>query len=441
VPDRAAGTAGRVRRVTLTVITAALLATVVAGVAAERSPAADRAGRIAGRLRCPTCQSVSVADSDSPTAAAMRAQIDRMVAEGRSDREILGWFQARYGQWILLDPPMAGRTWLLWVLPGLALAAGLAVVAGRRRRPAPRTLTAAERASVARQLAAQPNGAPNPGGVLEARRDQAIRDLRELQQQVAQGETDPTTAARLREAFEAEAADAIAAIETATASSGTAGTAGSSSDADAVPAPVATPSPGRLRRRRMVAATAAITSVLAVAVLLPRSLLDRPAGGFGSGVEAAQRAGSGAAVDNPNVPDEQLQAAVEANPELVAMRLVLARRYFAAGRFGPALSQYTEVLKRDQNPEALRRAGWLVAGAGRPRLGASLVARSLTAAPDNPEALWFLANIRLTELKDPKGAVAPLRRLLGRSDLPADVRVKVERRLADARRQTARIDR
>jgi cytochrome c-type biogenesis protein CcmH/NrfG len=157
-------------------------------------------------------------------------------------------------------------------------------------------------------------------------------------------------------------------------------------------------------------------------------------------VEAAQQAEPGAPVDNPNVTDEQLQAAVEANPDLVPMRLVLARRYFAAGKFGPALNQYTEVLSHERNPEALRRAGWLVAGAGRPRLGASLVAQSLTAVPDNPEALWFLANIRLTELKDPKGAVEPLRKLLARSDLPADVQVRVERLLADARRQTGRTD-
>jgi cytochrome c-type biogenesis protein CcmH/NrfF len=441
VPSRIRGAAGRIRRATLTLLTVALLVAVVAGVMSDRAPAADRAEQIAGRLRCPTCQSVSVADSDAPTAAAMRAQIDRMVTEGRSDREILGWFQARYGQWILLDPPMTGLTWLLWVLPGLALGAGLAVVTGRRRRPpSPRALTAAERASVAHELAAQPDGAANTVGVLKARRDQAIRDLRELQQQVADGETDPATAARLRDAYEAEAVDAIAAIEEAAASSGTTGETGSSGDARAVPTAPASPSRWRVRRGRMAAAMAAITSLLAVAVLLPRSLLDRPAGGFVSGVEAAQQAEPGAPVDNPNVTDEQLQAAVEANPDLVPMRLVLARRYFAAGKFGPALNQYTEVLSHERNPEALRRAGWLVAGAGRPRLGASLVAQSLTAVPDNPEALWFLANIRLTELKDPKGAVEPLRKLLARSDLPADVQVRVERLLADARRQTGRTD-
>src|SRR4051812_22351496 len=63
-----------------------------------------RVQHIGHLLRCPTCQGLSIADSQANTA---RAQLDRvrdLVAEGRSDQEILDYFVARYGEWALLQP-------------------------------------------------------------------------------------------------------------------------------------------------------------------------------------------------------------------------------------------------------------------------------------------------------------------------------------------------
>ncbi|MGH8935628.1 MAG: cytochrome c-type biogenesis protein CcmH [Acidimicrobiia bacterium] len=110
-----------------------LLATVVmVGLVTAPLPAPDRAESLATRIRCPVCQGESVADSPSEIAVAMRAIIAEQVAQGRSDQEILDFFAAKYGQWVLLDTPPRGRTLLLWVLPGLALLVGGALVVSRQ---------------------------------------------------------------------------------------------------------------------------------------------------------------------------------------------------------------------------------------------------------------------------------------------------------------------
>ena len=115
-------------------LTLALAAVVVVGVATARPSEPDRARSIAGRLRCPVCQGETVADSPSKTAEAMVRLIEEQVAAGRSDGEILRFFRARYGDWILADPPVGGRTLLVWALPAIGLVVGVVAVATSVRR-------------------------------------------------------------------------------------------------------------------------------------------------------------------------------------------------------------------------------------------------------------------------------------------------------------------
>ncbi len=63
----------------------------------------------------------------------MRAVIEEKVAAGQSDQEIEDFFIARYGEWILLDPPPRGKNLLLWALPALGLAVGAAAIFTRRK--------------------------------------------------------------------------------------------------------------------------------------------------------------------------------------------------------------------------------------------------------------------------------------------------------------------
>lgn len=95
---------------------------------------ADRVDAIASRLRCPVCQSVSVAESPSDQARDMREIIVQQVAEGRSDEEIVAFFVERYGEWIVLAPPLRGGTLALWLLPPAAVLIGVIMALGRRRR-------------------------------------------------------------------------------------------------------------------------------------------------------------------------------------------------------------------------------------------------------------------------------------------------------------------
>jgi cytochrome c-type biogenesis protein CcmH len=113
----------------------ALLAVTVAVLATSTGPRPDRAQQLAESLRCPVCQSVSIADSPSETAVAMRQAVADQIAAGRTDAEVLAYFRARYGDWVVLDPPVRGSTLALWVVPvAAAVLGGAAVLALVRRR-------------------------------------------------------------------------------------------------------------------------------------------------------------------------------------------------------------------------------------------------------------------------------------------------------------------
>lgn len=119
-----------------TALALAILAVAVAAPVAEAAGAAgavapraeiqlaSRTFEIARQLRCPVCVSESVGDSSSPIAIEMRTQIQEQLEAGRSEREILAFFQERYGDWILLEPPRRGVHLFVWLLPAIALAAG-----------------------------------------------------------------------------------------------------------------------------------------------------------------------------------------------------------------------------------------------------------------------------------------------------------------------------
>ncbi|CCG02807.1 cytochrome c-type biogenesis protein [Blastococcus saxobsidens] len=132
----------------------ALLTVTVVGLFTAGSGPRDRVAELEGQLRCPVCKSVSIAESPSETAVAMRRSVVEQVAAGRSDAEILQYFEARYGEWVLLDPPAQGRgVWLL-VLPAVVAVGGLALVLTRARRsPAVPELSDDDRDRVAAALA------------------------------------------------------------------------------------------------------------------------------------------------------------------------------------------------------------------------------------------------------------------------------------------------
>jgi cytochrome c-type biogenesis protein CcmH len=96
-----------------------------------------RTEAVAGVLRCPVCQGLSVADSPATMAVNMKVQVREMLAVGYDQEQILAYFERSYGEFVRLDPPLRGVNWLVWLLPLAGLLAGGAVVALTLRRAGP----------------------------------------------------------------------------------------------------------------------------------------------------------------------------------------------------------------------------------------------------------------------------------------------------------------
>lgn len=91
-------------------------------------------------LRCLVCQNQTIAESNAPLAADLRAQVKVQMDAGKSNQEIVDYLTARYGDFVLYRPPFKERTWLLWLGPFavlLAAAAGAIVFMRRSRASAP----------------------------------------------------------------------------------------------------------------------------------------------------------------------------------------------------------------------------------------------------------------------------------------------------------------
>jgi len=100
-------------------------------------PAQERAAQaLMETLRCLTCQSQSIADSDAPMAGDLRHQVRTRIAAGESPAAVRTWLTQRYGDYISYRPQVSATTWPLFVVPVLLLAAGFLVLRGRlgRRR-------------------------------------------------------------------------------------------------------------------------------------------------------------------------------------------------------------------------------------------------------------------------------------------------------------------
>jgi cytochrome c-type biogenesis protein CcmH len=113
-----------------------------------------RARAISRELRCLVCQNESIDESNASLAHDLRLLVRRRLVSGDTDQQVRNYIVARYGIFVLLDPPFEPVTWLLWLgPPALVLGAG-AILLRRRRRLDPRLadLTPTERARAAALL-------------------------------------------------------------------------------------------------------------------------------------------------------------------------------------------------------------------------------------------------------------------------------------------------
>ncbi len=91
---------------------------------------------LAEKLRCLVCQNESLASSHAELAEDLRREVREQMAQGKSDQEIIDYLVARYGDFVLYEPPVKSYTLLLWFGPlGLLLiGAGVLVYQLRKRR-------------------------------------------------------------------------------------------------------------------------------------------------------------------------------------------------------------------------------------------------------------------------------------------------------------------
>ena len=102
-----------------------------------RDPALEaRALNLTANLRCVVCQNESVDASEADIARDLRLLVRKQILEGKTDAQIMDYLRGRYGDYISFEPPFDARTYLLWLMPLLVLAAGaiFAWPAFKRRR-------------------------------------------------------------------------------------------------------------------------------------------------------------------------------------------------------------------------------------------------------------------------------------------------------------------
>ena len=95
-----------------------------------------RARELSRELRCMVCQNQSIDESEAPLARDLRLLVRERLSKGDTDQQVLDFLVVRYGEFVLLKPPLESRTIILWALPPVALLAGAVGLffAVRRRR-------------------------------------------------------------------------------------------------------------------------------------------------------------------------------------------------------------------------------------------------------------------------------------------------------------------
>ncbi len=331
--------------------------------------AQDRVNAIAVTLRCPTCQGLSVADSDAPISQSMRAIIAEQLADGRTDAEIRGYFVQRYGDWILLSPPSSGLGWLVWARPVVGVAGGVGLAFGRSRRAEAVTVPDddLEHSAHLAELYAEGQIAlpQTPAGdrleaALELARsvtDESAGPVASGADQQARRQIATALAAQRREAHVAPVA--------------------------AAPRPPperpATAASGGFGRRWAWASGAAVFLAVIAGVLLlslaPRGPGDLPTGNLPRAASAPAVAAEASALD----------AAVAQDPGDIPARLELAARLLQAGDTVGARQHARTVLEqRPDQPDGLLLLGLAMAAEGAPAAPQTFQRYLNAAPPDHP---------------------------------------------------------
>ena len=234
-------------------------------------------------------------------------------------------------------------------------------------------------------------------------------ELADIDIQERDGDLDADTASKIRQRYRAELADLEASdpIEP------------SLTPDDDTATPEEEPHRNRLDQRALIGIGLVTVALVVIGVFAVRSL-NTPSVVGADGIVGDVVRGEGQ-IDLSTISNEEMEVVVAENPDIVPMRLALARRYFEAGEFDKALDHYFEVLDREQHPEALANVGWMTYLSGRPDIAAGYLEAALDRQADYLTAMWFLGNIYVS-LGRPDEARAFLTEVLASDDLPQEIR-------------------
>lgn len=148
-------------------LAAGALPALAEGDAPQARPAVDdpvleeRVLALSHKLRCLVCQNQSIAESHAPLAVDLRNQVREQFVAGRDENQIVDYLVARYGDFVLYEPPFKATTLVLWLGPLLLLVGGAGWLAIRLRRRAAEAATTLSAAEHARARALLEGGAPS----------------------------------------------------------------------------------------------------------------------------------------------------------------------------------------------------------------------------------------------------------------------------------------
>jgi len=343
----------------------------------------ERTRALASELRCVVCQNLSVADSPSEMAQQMRAIVREQLQAGKSPEAIKRYFVSKYGEWVLLSPETKGFSLLVWVLPFVALIAGLIVGIWVIRRWTTRKTQAAQVNVDPRvtewlsQKTAMPELAePDPEDV--SPRAQLLREgmrflteIRELEFDFQAGKFSEADYKALRREIESKAAAVLQQLDALPA----AAPAEEAIPAEAQHQPTqplenAPESRRSMRQWQLVAASAFLLVFgISVGVFLTQSVRPR-------------------ASENDTMTGGFLTGTTPENSD-VASLLQIAKAAFQKQEWPKAIKAFKEVLTVDpNNPEAHTHMAYILMQAGHADGAVLAFDKALSVAPNYQMALW-----------------------------------------------------
>ena len=231
-------------------------------------------------------------------------------------------------------------------------------------------------------------------------------ELEDVDAQVADGDLDEETADEIRSRYRAE----LAALEASAAAS-----VATVVDEDSEKAS----GRKRLNGRALTGIALVAIAMTVIGVFAVQSINNERITGADGIVGDVVRGEDQINLDD--VSNEEMERIVAANPDIVAMRLALARRYFEEGDFDKALEHYFEVLNREESPEALANIGWMTFLSNRPDIAVTYVETALDREPDYIAAEWYLGNIYIALGRNGEAAVL-LTKIVASDQVPQDVK-------------------